>query len=329
MRRPGGRARRWPTAAAALVAVLVVGAAGPAWADTSPVPPDPGTVAADPASTVVVDAVAAVGVHAGAGCTGPESSTVAGDFSVGVSDLLGGPLAAVTVRSDTLVVSSAVVMLDGQGSGCTDVAAIPAGAYQVTASIGDVAVSTPVVVPAPAEPPATTEPAPPTAPDPAPPTETLVPPDPLPTTDPPAPDPVETSPARSEAPLPSAPVASPSATPPTTTIDTGPEGSRAAGAEHQARTHQSQGRAAAPTAPAAAPVAAAPSPSPTSAASTTVKAVLDSTKRAGRKVVSVLVSSDRPTAVTIAGFLVLEILGVALLVAFVALVVARAPRRRD
>lgn len=329
MRRPGGRAtaRRWPTAAAAVVAVLVVGAAGPAWADTSPVPADPGTVAADPASTVVVAAVAAVGVHTGSGCTGPESSTVTGDFSVSVSALLGGPLGAVTVRSDALVVASAVVMLDGQGSGCTDLAAIPAGTYQVTASIGDVAVSTSVVVPAPVEPPATIDPAPPTGPDPAPPLETLLPPDPAPTTDLPAPDPVETSPARSAAPVPSAPVVSP--TVPTTTVDVEPEGARAAGAEHQARTRRDQGHATARSAGDAAQAEAAPSPSATSAASTTVKAVLDSTKRAGRKVVSVLVSSDRPTAVTIAGFLVLEMLGVALLVAFVALVVARAPRRRD
>jgi len=308
--------------------VLAVGSAGPAWADTSPVPADPGTVAADPASTVVVAAVAAVGVHAGTGCTGPESSTVTGDFSVSVSALLGGPLGAVTVRSDTLVVASAVVVLDGQGSGCTDLAAIPAGTYQVTASIGDVAVSTPVVVPAPVEPPTTTDPAPPTGTDPAPPLETLLPPDPAPTTDPPAPDPVETSPARSAAPVPSAPVVAPSV-PPTTTVDIEPEGARAAGAEHQARTRQDQGHSTVPAAGATAQAEAAPSPSATSAASTTVKAVLDSTKRAGRKVVSVLVSSDRPTAVTIAGFLVLEMLGVALLVAFVALVVARAPRRRD
>ncbi len=328
MRRPGSRARWWPTAAAALLAVLVVGAAGPAWADSSPAPADPGTVAADPASTVVVAAVAAVRVHAGAGCAGPESSTVTGDFSVGVSALLGGPLGAVTVRSDTLVVASAVVMLDGQGSGCTDLAAIPAGTYQVTASIGDVAVSTSVVVPAPVEPPATIDPAPPTGPDPAPPLETLLPPDPAPTTDPPAPDPVETSPERSAAPVPSAPVVAPSV-PPTTTVDIEPQRARAAGAEHQAGTRQDQGHATVPAGGATAQAEAAPSPSATSAASTTVKAVLDSTKQAGRKVVSVLVSSDRPTAVTIAGFLVLEMLGVALLVAFVALVVARAPRRRD
>lgn len=328
MRRDGGRSRRWPAAAAALLVVLATGAPVAAWADTSPVPADPAPAdpaAADPAAaTVVVAAVPSAAVHDGAGCTGPETATVAGDFSVSVRDLLGGPLAAVTVRSDTLVVASAVAVLDASGAGCADLAATAPGSYQVTASIGDATATTTVAVPAPPDPPAPVDPAPGPDPGVAPPTDVVAPTDPPPTTDAPQPDPSGSAPARFASPAPAEP--EPAASAPTVSLaDTGPAGSRAASTDHPSRAHQDAGRTVA--APAA-PSAPAPAPSASASATTAVTAVLDSTKRAGSKVVSVLVSSDRPTAVTIIGFIVIEVLGIALLVAFVALVASRAPRRR-
>lgn len=322
MRRTGGRARRWPAAAAALVSALVLGSPGTASALTTTPPGDPG--ANVPTSTVA--AVPSAVVHEGSGCAGPAASTVTGDFSVAVADLLGGPLAAVTVRSDTLVVASAVAMLDAQGSGCADLAAIPAGSYVVAASIGDVSTTTALDVPAPPQPPATVDPPPVTDPG-TPPTDVVDPVDPPPTTDPGVPDPGATSPAREAAPPTSAPGPG-TASPEVSTVAVEPAAARAADSGRPTRAHQGSTRTPSSATVVAQPAAPSPTPS-VSAAATTVTAVLDSTKTAGGKVVSVLVSSDRPTAVTVIGFVVLEVLGLTLLIAFAVLVLSRAPRRRD
>lgn len=332
MRRDGGRARRWPLMAAALSTLLagaLLAGAPAASADTSTPTPDattpatgPGTT--DPAGTVVA-ALPGVSVHDDLRCQGPETATVTGDFSVQVTGLVGGPLGAVTVRSDALVVASGVVMLDDQGAGCTDLAAIDPGTYVVTASLGDLAVDASVVVPAPVDPPVTASPEPP-PPDPTPtdpPTETVAPPDPQPSDT--APTGEATSPARE---------ASPSPTPVVTPPEAVPTGIAVPPAASRSEDDPAMRRSAAPRPSAGVTPPAQPSPAPPAAVqaatpAATATAILDSTTAATSRIVAVLASSDRPAAVTIAGFVILEVLGVALLVAFVVLVISRSPRRRD
>lgn len=321
VRRNGGSALRWPLAAAA--AVVLLGAAQPAFAaDPAPLPEPTSTAPADPGGTVV-SAVPGVTVHDDAGCLGPGSSAVTADFSVAVSGLTGGPLAAVTVRSDTLVAASAVAMLDDQGSGCADLPAVDPGTYTVTASIGDSLASATVVVPAPPEPPTTPtpEPVPPTDPPVVdPPAETQPPPDTTPTE--PAVPTEPTSPARSSSP---SAEPTPGATEPAMLLPstgTAPGGGTGAAAARPSTPGSPGPRVTAP-----AQVSPAP-PAPSEQAEPTATAVLDSTSTAAARVVAALTSSDRPAAVTIAGFVIFEILGASLLVAFVVLLLSRAPRRK-
>lgn len=324
MRWTGGRALRWPLAAA--TGVVLLGAAQPASAaDPTPLP-DPtsptSTAPADPGGSVVA-AVPRVAVHDDTSCLGPESATVTGDFSVAVAGLVGGPLAAVIVRSDTLVATSAVAMLDAQGSGCADLPAVDPGTYTVTASIGDVLATATVVVPSPPEPPATPTPVPVPPTDPPavdPPVETVAPPDPPPTQ--PAPTSEPTSPTSSSSPTAQP---APEASEPAVLLPSTGASPQTGGGDPTPRA--SSGSSPAPRVTAPAQVSPAP-PMPSQQVQPTATAVLDSTSTAAARVVAVLASSDRPAVITIAGFVIFEILGVALLVAFVVLLVSRVPRRK-
>ncbi|HET7899619.1 MAG TPA: hypothetical protein VFL59_00425 [Candidatus Nanopelagicales bacterium] len=310
---PRTRTRRW----AAPVVVLVLGAAG--------------AVGVPAAQAQVVDTGTDGGGSATVlddpSCTGSAAATVTGSFSVRIQDLLGGPLAGVTVRNDASadgpVVASVVVALDGSGAGCADLPPVDPGSYVVQATAGDARAIAPVVVEAPPEPTPvepSAEPSTPPPPDPTPtPEPTLAPPDPTPGAGDPVPDPsTSTEPAVAPSPDPAGAA--------TTAQPGGGTGLTHAGstpAPDGARPGDRQRSSASPSASTSAAAHAAPSPTPSPSEEMSHLAGPTEMLRA------VLTSSDRPTAVTVAGFVLLEVVGGTLLVAFVVLVVSRRPRRRE
>lgn len=302
------RPRPWPVLA--LVAGLVVLSVAP------------GAAYADEVGPATMPGIS---VYDDPGCQGASTGAVSETFSVRVIGLMGGPLVGVTVRSDSLVVASAVSALDAQGAGCADLPSIEAGSYAVSASAGDTEAATTVVVDTPAvEPPATSEPQPePTtvAPEPvetpAPePTETAPPVEPTPD---PTPAPVDPAPQpTSQVPSP-APTAVASAIPGTVPVPAA-AGDRSSREVAPAR---SEPRVVAPVSPAP---PATPEATPTSPASTPWSADSDAASD-DAVVVAAGAAPGPPAIVRLAGFVVAELLGVTLLVAFVVLVISRLPRR--
>lgn len=151
-------------------------------------------------------------VHDDPGCAGRRSSTVTGTFSAEIGGLT-GPLVAVVVRDGSGVVTTALAVVDGRGRACTDLPALDAGRYIVTASDRRQQARASVrVLAAPVAPPSPTPVPTPGAPTPTPPTPT-----PTPTVVPPVPVPSSSRPAVSPQPVPvpsttrpGAPVAPPS-----------------------------------------------------------------------------------------------------------------------